>query len=346
MTDIERIRVLHDLQERFDTSQLNLAALEAQIAAPDKRDNLQRFFAGFKIEDNCQLVCGCLPWVKLVHGLHELQIPETSKEEFQVPDYTVFYLTASGVTRPLVVDTKTATGDKQTLKVGNKQLESSLRYAETLGVPLLYAIFWAKLGIWTLNAPDQFKQLSSTIKIDMMTAIQNDLAVLLGDVTIINRPDIVRESRWDPSDKSHDSVHHPEHGALVSDVVIAPVHLDLEPLQAAALDAIGLQSPEPHVDEADGKRLVVERSEGPTLTKLSTLVLRLLALTNMPLEARSSRVGARIIADLAEQLGMTRSFSIPAARTPTTDLLYKEAFTGSSILADYESVHGTTSDSA
>ena len=67
MSDINKIQLIHDVKESFNISDKHLDELVNQIENNDFKENIERFFRGYKTEDIYSYVQGALPWVSLIH---------------------------------------------------------------------------------------------------------------------------------------------------------------------------------------------------------------------------------------------------------------------------------------
>lgn len=109
MTDIEKIRILHDLKKNFDEIPNDLyQTLESNIVSTELKNRIDQFHKNFGIEDNFQILFSALPWVKLIHKLDEEQLPPKSKEIYQVPDFLLFYENSEIKDNPIHIDVKTS----------------------------------------------------------------------------------------------------------------------------------------------------------------------------------------------------------------------------------------------
>jgi hypothetical protein len=121
VSDIARIRILHDLSSFFKIDEATIDLLKQQLD-PSLRDQIGRFFQGYSTEQSFQLLFAFLPWVKLIHGLAQLQLPRESKTVYQVPDYAVLCETYTRTDKPLLAETKRVKKNKQSLEVMAKRL--------------------------------------------------------------------------------------------------------------------------------------------------------------------------------------------------------------------------------
>ena len=144
MSDIKKIRLIHELKSCFQVGPSTVHTLINQIENSDYKENIERFFRGYIIEDKFNIHFSALPWTKLTHSLGQNQLPVLSKKEYQVPDYLIYYETSKKGVKPILFEVKSVKGDKTNLEVMSKQLTACMEYAKVINVPFLYAIYWEK----------------------------------------------------------------------------------------------------------------------------------------------------------------------------------------------------------
>jgi len=86
------------------------------------------------------------------------------------------------------------------------------------------------------------------------------------------------------------------------------------------------------------KTTITEVSDSNYFLKLSTLTLRHLAIFGVELNEQYADISRRLIIEFFKKLKVTQSFSIPNAKTPTSDTLYKQAFEESWLLTNYSTI--------
>ena len=171
--EIEKHRVLHDLSTQFELPEEVESLLKGQLS-PDDQSRLERFVAGFEIEDWFEWIFSAMHWCQLIHGLDQQQFPKRSKSTYQVPDFLMFVETSSMNHQPLLIDVKRVPYQKETLKIQSSQLELLQSYADRLAAPFLFAVYWEKFNAWTLNTPGSFRENKSTRKLSLYRALELD----------------------------------------------------------------------------------------------------------------------------------------------------------------------------
>jgi len=299
--EIEKLRVLHDLQNQFDVSDAIKSTLQTQLSAEDQ-SRIDRFVGGFRIEDWFEWIFSAMPWALLIHGLDQQQFPTRSKERFQVPDFLVLAETTALSTQPLLVEVKRVPHQKATLKLQASQIDLCANYALALNVPLVYAIYWENLNGWTLNTPDTFERKSSTCRMPMTTAFELDCSLILGDVSYFVPHSLTRVSCFDNGAVSESSVRHENYGRLVSDVaVLGDKRVEMTSLESAAIDSM-MTMKNRGVERADEKTQLVETPDEDYMLRLSSWITRHLAIFNTTPSEEYANVSAHVITDLMQKL--------------------------------------------
>lgn len=339
MTDINKIQLIHDIQETFKYTEEAVSILIQQIEDADKKANISRFFRGYKIEDNFQYLMTALPWVRLVHKLDQTQLPPTSKEEFQVPDYQIYYEDFRTTCHPSLVEVKSVTGQKRVLKLQKQQVSLCSAYADIANHSLLYAIFWENWNIWTINSPDQFEEKSSNLKIDIETAIKNDLSVIYGNVTY-HIPPLKRISVFDSSITNPQTFEHKEYGTSISDSLSVDgiSYVDLNLIDSTVLDSF-INMDTISIKREGTRTILTEESTETYMPRILSIVMAHISLLGESLEKKNSRHSFFFVHEFLEKMKFRFFFSIPNKNTNMSHELYKIAFKDTTLLNDYEKNH-------
>lgn len=352
MNDIEKAHHLFKLQQVFIMSDDTLQSFIQQIENNNIRNNINRFFRGYAVEDIFKKLFSHMPWVKLINELEQEQFPEKSKEDFQVPDFLVTYETSQLKNSMILVEVKSVSGNKTTLNIPKPQFNISQNYTKVMDKPYVYAIFWEKYNYWTLNGIEHFVKKSSEYKIDLGTAIQNDLSIILGDFTYITPSHIYRKSIFQ-KDLSEGAVKHEKYGYMIKDAISAErdSYIKLKISESVLIDSF-LDFKEIEVLKSDNPNQIklIEGTEGQIHTKkLSNLILNYLEKLNMYNKDKLMidkmdysisnedmfNLSLNVIFSIRKKLDFTKSYQIPKKKTNLSDKLYKEAFETTSIYDKY-----------
>lgn len=238
-----------------------------------------RFEKGYAAEDLFMRIYSLLPWVKTVVPLGQEQFPEKSKEDLQVPDYEITFEAGSAEeTSSILIEAKLVDGDKQTFELQKFKYDVLKEYARQKREPLLYAIFWRKQMIWTVNSIEAFDEKSSAYKISFKNAYLNDLSSIFGDYSYVFRKKCYRKSVFS-SEKDIQSAYvhgHEKYGRTVSEslAIDEKNFKQLNFLQPAVLDCAFDFKPVSCKEISEtGTELLGELDKEPYVYKLSTLIL-------------------------------------------------------------------------
>lgn len=337
MKDIQKIKLIHNIKHTFSINKTELNNFISQIESSKFKNDISRFFKGYTIEDKFRYLFSVLPRLKLVHSLDQNQLPLQSKEIYQVPDHIILYETATKTIRPIIIEVKSVKGGKQAVKVMSKQLDACVRYARILNVVLLYAIFWEKYQFWTLNTIENFERKIKTHTITLLNAAKNDLSAILGDFTFIVNRSLYRKTICDKSVTDPSIPKHTKYGSVIEDKLSFDLktYIDLEPIESAVIDAY-IKMEKFDIKSKGNKTILIERSSGNYLYKLSTIIARHIAVFGSKFDEILTNVSGQTIFKLMKKLNFQRGVALPSYKTNTSDKLFNEAFEGTWILDTYK----------
>jgi hypothetical protein len=340
MSDIQKIQLIHDLKSVFVMKDENVKDLLDQIEDEGKKQNIERFFRGYAVEDGFFCLAASLPWIRCIHALDQKQLPESSKSDFQVPDYLILFENFKRECFPIFVDVKSTKGQKKTLEIMQCQANLCEAYSKSINAPFVYAIYWENWQIWTVNTIDQFAKKKKKLSITLEDAIKNDLSPIFGNVTYCI-PKIHRLSICDPVRTNTSSASHCAYGKIISDSVSkdGTNYAQLELVESSILDSFS-QMQKVSVTEFDKKIKIIEESKSPQILTLLSLISLYVSDKQDFIRLESYRNVMLLIIELLEKIGITPSHRIPSKHSPNAFKLYIAAFSNTSILANYKLVHG------
>lgn len=221
---IQSIRIVYDLAKcardrgkPFDDEEIK-KLLERTVTDEKLISEYPRFERGYAAEDLFRRIFSLLPWVRSVIPLGQEQFPENSKETIQVPDYEIIFEAGNEMgTATILVEAKLVDGDKQTFELQKYKYEVLHEYSSHKKVTLLFAIFWRKQYIWTINSIESFIKKSSSYKISYEKACANDLSAILGDYTYLFKRQCYRKSIFSKNENADtEFIHkHKEYGKTI-----------------------------------------------------------------------------------------------------------------------------------
>ena len=203
------------------------------------------------------------------------------------------------------------------------------------GIPILESIFWNKYKVWTLNTIENFTSVSNAKAIGLENAFKNDLSVVLGDITFIIQ-DLVLELTYDSDSTDTSLPRHESYGHLIkSQLVINDKRIDLSPLEMAIIDSeINTQIIEDRKE--NNLSVIQEKNVNTNIIKLSSLMIKVLAKFERDTSDETTELLRKSIIELMKKIKALYSYQIPVDFTNSSDYLYNEAFSESSVIQDYE----------
>ena len=336
--EIHKAQILHDFKKNFNISDDLLNKFISQIESDNIKSNIKRFFKGYTIEDYFSYTFSSLPWTKLLHAVNQKQFPTNSKEKYQVSDFFIFFENSKKEIHPLSIEVKSVTGDKVTLKnIMPIQLKNCLQYSNILNIPFLYAIYWEKFNLWTLNTYEHFERKTSKYKISFEDAYKNDLSIILGDITfIINKP-IYRKTTYNTSQTNPEKINHAKYGEILKEEISIDdkEYIEIEIIETAIIDSFIKMEV---INEKKIKENIIEvkeKSKGIYLPKLSKLIVSHIATFNLELNDEYCELSRRLIIEFMKKLKIKKSYQIPKIKTENTNKLFKLAFDGTWLMDNY-----------
>jgi hypothetical protein len=338
MEDINKIKVIHELKNKFVVDDTTISKFIEQLDSSDLKLNIERFFRGYTVEDNFHILFAAMPWTKLVHTLGQNQLPSLSKISYQVPDFTLFFETSKKEIKPLLIETKSVKGDSQSLEIMEKQLDACVHYSGILNIPFVYAIYWEKYQTWTINTIENFEKKTRKYKIQIFDAIKNDLSIIVGDITFFFKEPLYRKTVCDSSITDSKMPKHEKYGTIVQESVSIDNenYVKINPLETAIIDTtMKMKFLEKNVKGS--VTTFIEFTETNFFVKLSTLVLRHLTIFQAELNETYADSSRRIIIEFLKKIKAVDSYSIPNTKTKMSDLLYNQAFEDTWVMKKYSS---------
>lgn len=155
-----------------------IAELGWSADATTVAEKVRRLDIGLPCEDEFSVICAWLGKCQLLHKLDQLQVPISSREEFQVPDLLALFSTQC-IKSPVLIEIKSKNDDK--LSFTADYLRKLKNYADLLKLPLLIA--WKFHGVWMLFEAKHLKLAKKNFNISLNDGmVENLLGVLAGDV--------------------------------------------------------------------------------------------------------------------------------------------------------------------
>lgn len=164
---MDRSRILHEALEQCGWE--NPDAVVQRV---------KRLDLGLPAEDEFAVICSWLGKCSLVHKLDQQQIPNSSRDVYQVPDLLAVFNTDNNQYKVLI---EVKAKQQKFLSLKEEHRGKLLKYGELLGMPVLFA--WKHHSIWLLFDISLFKKVNKNYRVEFLSALSNNLMSLLaGDV--------------------------------------------------------------------------------------------------------------------------------------------------------------------
>lgn len=103
-------------------------------------------------------------------------------DEIRIPDFRV--VTIKGESWLIETKNHFSKDPMRRYRIRNEDAQALKRYAEIVGTPLRFAIYWAHWNQWTLNDPERFTQNGNYAEIEFIQALKQNEMAFLGDYSI------------------------------------------------------------------------------------------------------------------------------------------------------------------
>lgn len=287
---------------------------------------------GSQTEKDYFLLMSCLPWVKSINGLNQIQTKK-HKTKYQVPDFTLLVENSSKKLFPIYVEVKNCHSDNNVRKINKKQRTNLENYANDYRIDLLIATYWSKYQIWTHNSLSNF---DSNDKISFSDAVKNDLSHIFHDLHVIIPPFYTKT--YYHQDKNKGNLPFGDKG-FFQECRISKDKIqwnNIEEIQAIIIDWI-FNSDKDHICGTDDDgAYVIQKYSMPMMQKLSQLINIMFHKLHKHIEEKETTE------DLVGRLEIIRfgtvdlflknssifkfSYQIPDKRTKHTDHIFSLAY--------------------
>ncbi len=145
--------------------------------AKEVAERVRRLNIGLPIEDEFIVLCTWLGQCQLIHKLDQVQMPDISHNQFQVPDLLATFVFDKKVITVLI---EVKSSKENVLSLRPDYVDRLKAYAHLLGLPILVA--WKWHDIWCLFDIERCVRVNKNYNINWETAIkENLLGLLSGD---------------------------------------------------------------------------------------------------------------------------------------------------------------------
>ena len=137
----------------------------------------------------------------------------------------------------------------------------------------------------------------------MTSAIELDCSLILGDISHMVPPSLTRVSRFSTQNVTEDSVQHSKYGRLVSDVVLLrDRRVEITNLESAAIDSMMSMTEIRETKLGNGETELIETPDTVHVLKLSSWIMRHLAIFNAPPSEQLANTSVHVITEFMKKL--------------------------------------------
>jgi Holliday junction resolvase len=137
---------------------------------------------GIRVQAMFQGMVASFDYVRLVKEEDAGNCYYQIDEEIRVPDFRV--VTTKGESWLIETKNHFSKDPMKRYRIRKDDVQALRRYAEIVGAPLRFAVYWAHRNHWTLNDPDRFTQNGKYAEIEFLQAMKQNEMAILGDYTI------------------------------------------------------------------------------------------------------------------------------------------------------------------
>ena len=165
---------------------LNAKGLKISEAEGEFRRSIEQFSEkhrqfGFRTEAMFAYVVGAMGQCRLIKQ-EDCGHWFVDEDKYLIPDYRLFLKSGES----FLIEVKNET--KKQISFKNDYLSKLKSYSELNNVPLRIAIYWQMIGVWSLNAPEDFENGDKKASISIDVAIAKSQIAALGDMMIATKP--------------------------------------------------------------------------------------------------------------------------------------------------------------
>jgi Holliday junction resolvase len=333
--DIEKIKALHGLKNNFELPSNFYDNLLNQFEDNKKINEIERFYAGYDIEELFRFVFSPLPWVKLVTKLDQDQLPTYSKQNYQVPDFLLYYEDNKLKDHPLFVEVKSVNENKLKLQIMSKQFESLVNFSSASNIPLIFAVYWKKMSAWVFIAPEFFRKKLKTYEITMTDSLMYDISMFLSNFTLLLST-VYLKTFYDKKPPQKDGAYSEKFGNIikVEFSMDGEKYSEISTIEASVFDSI-ISFEVGDAKDYGNEIILIQKNRTTYMPRVSYIAMRFLKLYNKEINYEYALFATHTVFDLIKKLKIPTINIIPSKRSKTTDKIFKNAFSKSDTHKQY-----------
>ena len=137
---------------------------------------------GIRVQSMFQGMVASLDYVRLLKEEDSGNCYYQIDGEIRIPDFRV--VTTKGESWLIETKNHFSKDPMRRYRIRNEDVQALKRYANIVGTPLRFAIYWAHWNQWTLNDPERFTQNGNYAEIEFIQAMKQNEMTVLGDYSI------------------------------------------------------------------------------------------------------------------------------------------------------------------
>lgn len=335
ISNIEKIKTVHDLKSNFNISKDMQHDLFKQVASKPSTKEIERHFKGFEAEDIFRFIFSALPWSKLIIQLDQEQLPIYSKENYQVPDFLMFYEDNKLNDNPVLIEVKSVDESKIKLKLIGKQVDNLLNFSNRIQIPLVFAIYWKKYSAWIITSIEYFEKRGNKYIIDFEQSFKNDLSIFTSHYSFIVPDNLFIRTTYQDNIPYPDAFMNKDHGFIFKEEIsMDNIHyIPIERIEAALLCSfLNLKIIHKHKEK---DTIIIKKNNSNFIARPSYVIMKFLSLSNTEINAKYSVFAAHVLFNLFNKLSLKELYILPSLCSKTSDTIFGKAFQDTAIYKAY-----------
>lgn len=336
ISKVEKIKTVHDLKSNFNIGDEQLKDLLRQVGNKPSDKEIERHFKGFEAEDIFRFIFSVLPWSKLVIQLDQEQLPLYSKQNYQVPDFLMYYEDNKIKDNAVLVEVKSVDESRMKLKLMGKQVDLLLNFSQCLQVPLVFAIYWKKYTAWIITSIEYFEKRGNKYIIDFEQSFKNDLSLFMSHYSFIIPDNLFVRTTYQkvkPFQEAHETK---DFGFIINEEISLDNinYVTLERIEAALL--YSFLHFKIFSKQEEKKITIVRKNNSPFIARPSYVMMRFLSFHKLEVNAKYSYFAADVMFTLFRKLSFKEFYILPSLCSKTADEIFSKAFSDSHTFKTYK----------
>jgi Holliday junction resolvase len=336
VSKIEKIKTVHALKSNFSMGESQLNDLLKQFESKPSSKEIERYFKGFEAEDIFRFIFSVLPWSKLIIQLDQEQLPIYSKENYQVPDFLMYYEDNKLRDNAVLVEVKSVDENRLKLKLMGKQVNALLNFSQCLQVPLVFAIYWKKYSAWVITSIEYFEKRGNRYIIDFEQSFKNDLSIFMSHFSFVVPDNLFIRTIYQENSPFPDAHQNKDYGFIAKEEVSIDNinYVTLKRIESALLYSFlhfKVFSKQKEMDLT-----IVRKNSSTFIARPSYVMMRFLNSCKLEINAKYSYMAADVLFTLFKKLSLKEFYILPSLCSKTGDEIFSKAFGDDHIYKSYK----------